>query len=149
MADDNFEEKVKALRFSSGKGHMTIEEMATIQPGLGRLMPEVGARTWKLFYAAREKNWPMAKFQYKEVRSLLKLCAFVRPKYKEPLDQFLEADWAPLEAAINNENFPTFEKLFHRAVKAANGYHNLLEKAYIRWKLPDAPPPDLDLRPRK
>jgi hypothetical protein len=30
----------------------------------------------------------------------------------------------------------------------ANAYHELKEKPYIRWKLPDAPPPDLDLTPR-
>ena len=41
--------------------------MATIQPGLARIMPEIGARTWKLFYAAKAQNWPMAKFQYKEI----------------------------------------------------------------------------------
>ena len=31
---------------------------------------------------------------------------------------------------------------------AANAYHELKEKPYIYWKLPDAPPPDMDLRPR-
>ena len=53
MTDEEFEAKVKALTFWSGKNSMTLEDMATIQPGLARLMPEVGARTWKLFYAAK------------------------------------------------------------------------------------------------
>ena len=46
MTDEEFEAKVKALSFWSGKNSMTIEDMATIQPGLARLMPEpaVGQR---------------------------------------------------------------------------------------------------------
>ena len=103
MTDEEFEAKVKALSFWSGKNSMTIEDMATIQPGLARLMPEVGARTWKLYYAAKAQNWPMAKFQYKEIRGLMELGAFMRPKHEEALNQFLEENWKPLETADREE----------------------------------------------
>ena len=33
-------------------------------------------------------------------------------------------------------------------VDAGNAYHELKDKPYIIWKLPDTPPPDLDLRPQ-
>src|SRR5215813_2886195 len=113
MNDKELEEKVKAMTFWSGKNSMTIEDMAAIQPGLARIMPEIGARTWKLYYAAKLENWPMAKFQYKEIIGLFEMGAFMRPKH---------------EAAI--------------------AYHELKEKPYIQWKLPETAPPDLDLRPR-
>ena len=148
MTDEELEAKVKALTFWSGKNSMTLEDMATIQPGLARLMPEVGIRTWKLFYAAKEKNWPMAKFQYKEIVGLMELGAFMRPKHAEGLNQFIEENWKPLETAIKDKNFPAFEDAFNKAIDAANAYHELKEKPYIRWKLPDTPPPDLDLAPR-
>ena len=67
MDDKELEEKVRTMGFSSGKNTMTLDDMATIQPGLARIMPEIGARTWKLYYAAKAQNWPMAKFQYKEI----------------------------------------------------------------------------------
>lgn len=148
MTDEEFEAKVKALTFWSGKNSMTLEDMATIQPGLARLMPEVGARTWKLFYAAKAGNWPMAKFQYKEIRGLMELGAFMRPKHEEALNQYLEENWKPLEAAIEQKDFAAFERAFHAAIDMANAYHELKEKPYIRWKLPETPPPDLDLAPR-
>lgn len=148
MTDEEFEAKVKALTFWSGKNSMTIEDIATVQPGLARLMPEVGMRTWKLYYAAKLENWPMAKFQYKEIVGLMELGAFMRPKHAEALNQFLEENWKPLEAAIADKNFAAFEEAFHKAIDAANAYHELKEKPYIRWVLPDTPPPDLDLRPR-
>jgi hypothetical protein len=148
MDDEELEKKIKSLTFWSGKNSMTIEDMATIQPGLARLMPEVGVRTWKLYYAAKAQNWPMAKFQYKEIRGLMELGAFMRPKHEEALNQFLEENWTPLEAAIEKKDFAAFESAFHGAIDMANAYHELKDKPYIRWKLPSEPPPDLDMTPR-
>lgn len=148
MDDKELEEKIRSLTFWSGKNNMTLDEMAAVQPGLARLMPEVGARTWKLYYAAKAENWPMAKFQYKEIRGLMELGAFMRPKHEEALNQFMEENWKPLETAIEQKDFAAFEKAFHEAIDMANAYHELKEKPYIRWKLPDTPPPDLDLTPR-
>jgi hypothetical protein len=148
MTDKELEEKIKALSFSSGKNDMTIEDMATIQPGLARIMPEIGARTWKLYYAAKLENWPMAKFQYKEIIGLFELGAFMRPKHEAAINQYLEENWRPLEATIERKSFGAFEVAFRAAIDAANAYHELKEKPYIYWKLPETPPPDLDLRPR-
>jgi hypothetical protein len=148
MTDEEFEAKVKALSFWSGKNTMTIEDMATIQPGLARIMPEIGARTWKLFYAAKLQNWPMAKFQYKEIIGLFELGGFMRPKHADAITQYLAENWKPLEAPLEAKDFDAFEKAFHAAIDAANAYHELKEKPYIYWRLPDQPPPDLDLRPR-
>jgi hypothetical protein len=148
MTDEELEAKIKAMTFWSGKNSMTLEDMATIQPGLARIMPEVGARTWKLFYAAKLGNWPMAKFQYKEIKGLFELGAFMRPKHEEALNQYMAENWKPLEAPIEAKDFAAFEKAFHEAVDMANAYHELKDKPYIHWKLPDAPPPDMDLRPR-
>lgn len=148
MTDEELEAKIKALSFWSGKNSMTIEDMATIQPGLARIMPEIGARTWKLYYAAKAQNWPMAKFQWKEITGLMELGAFMRPKHQDALNQYIEENWKKLEAPIKAEDFATFEKLFHEAIDMANAYHELKEKSYIRWKLPSEPPPDLDMTPR-
>jgi hypothetical protein len=146
MADDK---TLKDVTVWSGHREMTLEDIAVIQPGLGRIMPEIGIRTWKLYYAAKAGNWPLAKFQLKEVRGLMELGAFTRPKYEENLNQFLAESWKPLEDAIAREDFVAFEALFHKAIESANAYHELRDKPYIRWKLPDMPPPDLDLTPRK
>jgi hypothetical protein len=148
MDDKELSEKVKALTFWSGHREVTVEDVAVIQPGLGRLMPEVGTRTWKLFYAAKAGNWPLAKFQYKEIKGLMELGAFTRPKHEEALNQFLVENWKPLETAIEKQDFAAFEDAFSKAVDSANAYHELKDKPYIVWKLPDTPPPDLDFKPR-
>lgn len=148
MNDKELEEKVKAISFWGDKKSMTVEDLVMVQPGLARIMPEIGARTWKLYYAAKAENWPMAKFQYKEIIGLFELGAFMRPKHEQAINQYIAENWKPLADPIANKDFAAFEKAYHAAIDAANAYHELKEKPYIYWKLPDAPPPDLDLTPR-
>ena len=148
MDEKELSDKVKALTFWSGHREMSVEDVAVIQPGLGRLMPEVGARTWKLFYAAKAGNWPLAKFQYKEIKGLMELGAFTRPKHEDALNQFIAENWKPLEVAIEKQDFAAFEAAFHKSIESTNAYHELKDKPYIVWKLPDTPPPDLDMKPR-
>jgi hypothetical protein len=149
MDDEKLLEKLKELTVWSGHREMSVEDVATIQPGLGRLMPEVGARTWKLYYAAKAGNWPLATFQAKEIKGLMELGAFTRPKHEAALNEFLDEHWKPLQDALAKQDFNAFEAAFHKSVEAANAYHELKDKPYIVWKLPDTPPPDLDLTPRK
>jgi len=149
MDDEQLLQKLKEITVWSGHREISVEDLAAIQPGLGRLMPEVGQRTWKLYYAAKAENWPLATFQAKEIKGLMELGAFTRPKHEEALNQFMEENWKPLQEALNQKSFPAFEEAFKKAVEAANAYHEMKDKPYIVWKLPDTPPPDLDLRPRK
>jgi hypothetical protein len=149
MDDERLLEKLKALTVWTGHREMSLEDVATIQPGLGRIMPEVGQRAWKLYYAAKAENWALATFQAKEIKGLMELGAFTRPKHEDALNQFMEENWKPVQDAINKKDLPGFEEAFHKAVEAANAFHELKDKPYIVWKLPDSAPPDLDLRPRK
>jgi hypothetical protein len=149
MDDEKLLEQLKQLTVWSGHREMSLKDVATIQPGLGRLMLDVGQRTWKLYYAAKAENWPLANFQAKEIKGLMKLGAFTRPKHEDALNQYLEENWKPLQDAINQKDFPAFEEAFNKAIEAANVYHDMKGKPYIVWKLPDTPPPDLDLRPRR
>ena len=148
MDEERVKEIVKDMVFWSGKKDMAIDEIAMIQPGLGRLMPEIGQRTWKLYYAARALNWPNALYQWKETKKLFEIGAYTRPKHEDSIEEYLRDSWAPLEVAIKDENWEAFRKAFDESVDAANAWHVKKEKPYIRWKLPDEPPPDLDLEPR-
>ncbi|MEW6297990.1 MAG: hypothetical protein AB1671_09660 [Thermodesulfobacteriota bacterium] len=152
MTDEELKAKIKEVLSEVGvwSGHreMTLEEIAIIQPGLGRIMPEIGQRTWKLYYAAKEGHWALAKFQWEEIKGLMELGGFTRPKHEEALNQFLREDWPPVGKAIEGQDFQAFEAAFHRAIEQANAYHELKDKPFIRWKLPSEPPPDLELKPR-
>jgi hypothetical protein len=149
MDEDRVREIVRRMSFSSGKGEMAIDGMAAIQPGLGRLMPEIGNRTWKLYYAGKAENWPNAMYQWKEATKLFETCAYTRPKHAGAIEMHLRDFWAPLEAAIEAEDLKAFLEAMDRAVDDANAWHVKKGKPFIVWKMPDAPPPDLDFTLRK
>jgi hypothetical protein len=131
----------------NGARRLTLNELARTQPGMGRLMPEVGARAWKLYHAGQARNWPMARYQLEEMVSLLELSAFVRPKYQRAMGQFLEDRVGPLKRACDDRDADAFEAAFAGMVESANAYHVQFNKGFIRWRVPEAPPPDLDLTP--
>ena len=134
-------------RVSSGARELTLEDLARMQPGMARLMPEVGDRVWKCWYAGQAHNRPLARFQLNEAVKLLKLSAFVRPKYEDGMASFLDEDVAPVKAAIEAGDWDAFEPAFRAMVDAANRYHERYNKGFLRWKIPDMPPPDLDMTP--
>ena len=131
----------------SGKSYLSIDDLAIIQPGLARIMPLIGERYWKLYYAAKAGNWVMADFQLGEIGGLMELCMVTRPKYEEHLETFIKEDLAKVEAAIKAKDWNKVEETFREGVRNANDYHKLNDKGFIVWKLPDYPPPDLDLTP--
>jgi hypothetical protein len=148
MDEAKVREIVEKMLFDNGKKQMTIDEIAVVQPGLARIMPEIGNRTWKLYYAAKAGNWPNAMYQWKETKALFELGAFMRPKHEDAIEEYLRDSWPPLEAAIKAKDFAKFQAAFDRAIDDANAWHEKKEKPYIRWVLPAFPPPDLDLKPR-
>lgn len=123
------------------------ETLTSLQPGLARLMPEIGARMWKAHHAAEARNWPLATWQLKEMEKLLRLCMITRPKYRADLEAYIEEDLGPLRRAAEARDAGGFRAGCGEAVAAANEYHRRWSKPWIVWRLPAAPPPDLDLTP--
>ena len=111
-------------------------------------MPEIGARFWKAFYAAQATNWPLANWQLREMRKLLRLCEVTRPKYTDDIEEWIPDDLDPLMAALDAHDFGLRIGCTTRRSTSANELHRRWQKEWIVWKLPDSPPPDLDLTPR-
>ena|SRR5688572_1019613 len=132
-----------------GKAKVTLDQLGLSQPGMARLMAELGPRMHRLYYAAQAGNWPLARYFLNESRSLLKISTVVRPKYAESMARFLEEDVPPVVKAIDDEDWAAFERAFEAMVERGNDYHGEYGKGYIRWRTPDTPPPDLDLAPRE
>jgi hypothetical protein len=144
MDEGKIKEIISNMVFWSGKKDMAIDEIAMIQPGLARIMPEIGDRTWKLYYAAKNARW-----QWKEARKLFEVCACTRPKHEEAIEEFLAKNWSSLEGPIASQDLDAFLKAYDETVDAANSWHEQKDVRHIRWKVPATPPPDLDLTPRK
>jgi hypothetical protein len=138
MPDDDYEIKIKG-------GSIALGDLGELLPGMAEIMPLVGGRIWKCYYAGKAKNRALAAFQLKEAVNLMEKGAVLRPKYTDDMDEFISGTVAKLKAAIDSEDWDTFESEFHVMIDRANAYHEQYDKSFLRWKLPDEPPPDLDL----
>ena len=125
------------------------EALTALQPGLARLMPEIGTRMWKAYHAGLAGNWPLATWQLKEMRKLFRLGNVTRPKYEPNVEAFIDEDLGPLFAACEAGDAAAFESAFAEAVDAANEYHRRWNKGFLVWKVPASPPEDLVLEPQQ
>ncbi|HET7530129.1 MAG TPA: hypothetical protein VFJ98_04130 [Mycobacteriales bacterium] len=128
----------------NGKRQLTIDELALMQPGMDRLMAEVGARTHRLYYAALARNWRLAEYFYRGVVKQLRLCATSRPKYAEEMAGYLERDCLPVLDAIKSHDLAAFETAYGQLVERANELHGVFGKPWIHWVTPKSAPEELD-----
>jgi hypothetical protein len=132
----------------TGKGTFKLSELGSLMPGMAEVMPLIGARIHKCYYAGKAKNQPLARFQLKEAVNLMEKGAFLRPKYQENMDSFISTEVEAVKKAIEAQDWDAFETAFHAMVDAANAYHDFYDKSFLQWKVPSDPPPDLDMTPR-
>lgn len=129
----------------NGKRELTLDELARSQPGMDRLMAEVGPRMHRLYFAGRAGNWPLAGYFFRSVHKQLQLSVHSRPKYDPEMTEYLATDCAPVGAAIRAGDAAAFEPAYAHMVRRANELHAFFGKAYLVWQTPAAPPEDLDL----
>ena len=132
----------------TGKGSFPLDHLGPLLPGMAEIKPLVGGRIWKCWYAGRARNKPLAAFQLKEAVGLMEKGAFLRPKYTENMEKFIAEEVAAVKKAIDSDDWDSFEAAFTDMVCAANAYHEVYDKPYLVWKVPDIPPLDLDMTPR-
>jgi hypothetical protein len=90
---------------------------------------------------------PLARFQLKEAVNVLKLCMLTRPKYTTDITTFIDVQMERVRKAIDAGDWATFDSTFDAMIETANHYHSVYDKPWLRYKVPDSPPPDLDMTP--
>ncbi len=89
----------------TGKGEFALSELGHLMPGMAEIMPLVGGRIWKCYYAGKAQNKALARFQLSEAVNLMEKGAFLRPKYAENMEKFLTGEVADLSKAIESEDW--------------------------------------------
>jgi len=136
------------VRGTTKHGSLTVDDIAAMQPGMARLMDELGRRYWTLYYAAKAGNWELARYMEKESEKILKIASVARPKYEEDLADFVRETLAPLVAAIDAKDWISFEKAYRHAIAESDRYHEKYNKGFIRFRLPAHPPEWFDFDAR-
>jgi hypothetical protein len=132
----------------TGKGSFGLEHLGAVLPGMAEVMPLIGDRIWKCYYAGKAGNQALARFQLKEAVNLMEKGVFLRPKYADDIDAFINVQVAAVKKAIESADWAAFEAAFADMVDSANAYHDQYDKPFLQWEVPSTPPPGLRLDPR-
>jgi hypothetical protein len=122
-----------------------INKLADIQPGLGTVMMEYGARFSSAYYAAKGGNFELAGYMIKEMKEIQEVGETTRPA-RAPLLKAFETNYLDkLDAAAKAKNWSEYSSLTPQVVNACNQCHAKVQMAYIVYQLPAAPPAPLKM----
>jgi hypothetical protein len=128
-------------------GELTLEELAEAQPGMARLMKEVGERYHVLYYAAQARNWELAQHELNVIITILKTAGKLRPKYRSDLTSFTQSYLNQMGETIRAKNWKEFEEAYMKGIEESNKYHEKYGYGFIRYVLAKKPPESYDLAP--
>jgi hypothetical protein len=125
-----------------------IEHIKTLIPDQAHAMKDVSYHFASLWFAAENKNWPLADFYLAEARSHLKWAVCIRPVRQTQagdvdLNGILEAlDNSLLSAvkeAIDKQDSETFGQAYRQAIEGCYSCHKASEKPFLRPHVPTTP----------
>ena len=126
--------------FSSEHNTLLLKVLSSIQRGMGSVMMEYGYRFYVMYYAAKAKNWELAKYQLHEQIEIQEVGETIRPEYAEKLKEFEIKYLLKLEKDIEAKDWMSFKRDYSEVRKACNRCHNETGHKYIHYKLPVNPP---------
>jgi len=136
----NAQDMSKTLVPTKHNKDLTLGQIAEIQPGLGTVMMEFGHRFHIAYYAAKAKNWDLAKYEIHELIEAQEIAETTRPKYAKRLKVFEHAYLDPLNNAIESKDWASFSQKYTQTVTGCNNCHTETGHPYIKYKLPKNPP---------
>jgi hypothetical protein len=128
-------------------GEMTLDQLASIQPGMARLMGELAHRYSLMVHACRGGNWALGHHELKEARATFRIAAITRPKYRAELEAFDREFLTPVETAIASRDLEAFMMAVQKSIAASDEVHRRLGYPFVRYRLPSQAPDYLDLGP--
>lgn len=135
------------VKAKTPQGDISLDQLASIQPGMAKIMRDVSERYYYTYYSARGGNWKLAAHQLNQVRTAFRVAKVTRPKFAEDLDEFDRELLQPILQAIQAKDWGAFERAYMAGVEGSDKYHDKWGYNYIRFVLPAEPPQDLHLGP--
>lgn len=125
-----------------------LDQLRGHLPDQSHVMKDVGYHFANLWFAARTRNWPLAKFYMDETRSHLRWAVRVIPVRRTSggeldlrpiLDGLERTVFADLQKALDQQDARVFPELYRRGLVGCYACHQAAEKPYLRPRIPDQP----------
>jgi hypothetical protein len=126
-----------------------VERLKTLVPSQSHGMADVGYHWTNLWFAGRQKNWPLAEFYFNETRQHILWTIRIRPirKDAEKRDVDLKAIFdavdtttlADVKAAIAQKDSAKFTKSYQESLEGCYSCHKASSKPFLRPVMPKTP----------
>jgi hypothetical protein len=127
-----------------------VDRLKDLVPSQSHTMADVGYHWSALWFAAKEKNWPLARFFFNEARQHIRWTIAIRPVRKGPdgkdvnikgiYDAIEPSALAAVQLAIDDQDAAAFEMTYREALTACYSCHKAAGLAFLRPGIPTVPP---------
>jgi hypothetical protein len=126
-----------------------VERLKSLLPTQSHTMSDVGYHWSNLWFAAKQGNWPLARFNFQEARQHVRWTILLRPVRKGPdgkdvdikgiWDGIEPSSFAAVDIAIDQEDGAEFEKEYRVAIESCYACHKAAGLPHLRPAIPTVP----------
>ena len=108
-----------------------IDAIRAVIPKFAVPMREVGDRFQNIFFAAKNGNWGLAAYMSKYMNNAMNPASLTKPKEYPVWKNFYEKDFAPVNSAIQAQDFKAFATAHEDVIRSCNACHILMGYSFI------------------
>ena len=109
-----------------------IDDVKGVIPKFAIPMREVGDRFQNMYFAAKNGNWGLAAYMSKYMNGSMKPASLTKPKEYGEWKSFYDDTFAPVNKAIQAQDWKTFEKEYTSMINGCNNCHVAMGYGFIK-----------------
>ena len=108
-----------------------IDAIKAVLPKFAIPMREVGDRFQNMYFAAQGGNWGLAAYMSKYMNNSMNAASLTKPKEYPVWKNFYESDFAPVNSAIQAQDFKAFTNAYDNVIRSCNACHIVMGYGFI------------------
>jgi hypothetical protein len=121
--------------------NLKAKSLNIYKPGFGEFMTYIQIHHAKLWFAGKNQNWELAKFELDEITETIEAIK----KYEKEREEIkvlpiLNPVMDSVRIAINKKDLKSFTQSFANLTKTCNACHQSVKFGFNIVKIPDTPP---------
>ena len=109
-----------------------LNDVINVLPKFAIPMREVGDRFQNMYFAAQKGNWGLAAYMSKYMNGAMKPASLTKPKEYGTWKSFYDDTFAPVNKAIQAQDWKTFEKEYTSVINGCNNCHVGMGYGFIK-----------------
>jgi hypothetical protein len=109
-----------------------IDTIKGVLPKFAIPMREVGDRFQNMYFAAKGGNWALAAYMSKYMDKSMNPASYTKAEEYKSWRTFYDSTFAPVNKAIQAQDFKTFDKEFKEVIESCNACHAGMGYGFIK-----------------